>query len=77
MEGTDTMSLAEQQIFLSGAAFQVKIAASALRFARDLMTPEQAAKMPCDIDKEIAEGLELAARAKKMAEEMQDEMAGD
>jgi len=50
----------------------VRIAASALRFARDLMTPEQLAQIDFDFDKGTAKGFELADRALKMAEELKD-----
>jgi len=50
------MTITEEQIFLSGVASQVKIAASALKFARDIMTPEQAAQIDFDFDKGTAEG---------------------
>jgi len=49
----------------------VQIAAATVRFARDLMTPEQLAKIDFDFDKEIAAGFELADKARQMAEEME------
>ena len=66
------MPITEEYFFLSGVSDQVKIAASVLRFARDLMTPEQIAQIDFDFDKGTAEGFELADRALKMAEELKD-----
>ena len=61
----------EEQFFLSGTAEQMQIAAATVRFARDLMTPEQLEKIDFDFDKEIAAGFELADKARQMAEEME------
>jgi len=55
---------------LSSTAIHLKIAASVLRYARDLMTPEQAAQIDFDFDKGVSEGFELAERALQMAEEL-------
>ena len=72
MKRDETISVTQQQILLSGAAFQVKIAASVLRYARDIMTPEQIAQFDFDFDKDTAKGFELADRALKMAEELKN-----
>ena len=56
------MTITEEQIFLSGVASQVKIAASALKFARDIMTPEQAAQIDFDFDKGTAEGFRTGGK---------------
>ena len=65
------MTLTEEQIFLSGIADQVTLAAATVRFARDLMTPEQLAKIDFDFDKEIAAGFELADKTRQMAKELE------
>ena len=65
------MTLTEEQIFLSGIADQVTLAAATVRFARDLMTPEQLAKFDFDFDKEIAAGFELAEKTRQMAKELE------
>jgi len=70
MKVTHKISGDELQIVLKGAADHVKIAASVLRYARDLMTPEQVAQFDFDFDKGTAAGFELADRARQMAEEM-------
>ncbi|MCL2119855.1 MAG: hypothetical protein FWH27_15670 [Planctomycetaceae bacterium] len=70
MKGAKTMSMDVLEIVLKGAADQVKITASALKFLQDILPPEQVAKIPFDLDKEIAAGFELADRARQMAEEM-------
>jgi hypothetical protein len=72
-EISDEVSVEGLQIVLRGAADHLKIAASVLRYARDLMTPEQAAQIDFDFDKGTAEGFELADKALQMAEELKQE----
>ena len=70
MKRNKTVSVSELEITISGAACQLKIAASLLRYARAIMTPEQAAQIDFDFDKGTAEGFELAERAMQMVEEL-------
>ena len=71
MKRNKTMSLYQQQMMLSGAACQMKIAASLLRYARNVMTPEEVEQIDFDFDKGTAEGFELAEKAMRMAEELE------
>jgi len=70
MKRNKTMSVAEQQILLKGAACQMKIAASLLRYAQNVMTPEEVEQIDFDFENGVAKGFELAERAMQMAEEL-------
>jgi uncharacterized protein (DUF2267 family) len=72
LKGVLTMTLTAEYFILGGAADQVKIAASTLKFLKDILPPEKAALLAENLDEEIAKGFELAEQARKMAEELKE-----
>ena len=56
-----------EQITLDGTACTLKMSASIIKMARDLLPPEKAEEM--DLDNVIARNLELAAKARELSEQ--------